>query len=83
MTVYVDTATNQFGCMKMCHMLSDTIQELHDMAHKLGLKRDWFQSASTLPHYDICQSKRKLALAYGAVEIDRNDVVALIRKYRS
>lgn len=81
MTVYVDAAQNPYGRMKMCHMMADSIEELHEMADKLGLKREWFQPEST-PHYDICQAKRKLAIENGAIEADRYKIVELIRKYR-
>jgi len=81
MAVYVDAGKNPFGRMVMCHMLADSLLELHEMADKLGLKRSWFQQTST-PHYDVCQSKRKAAVALGAKEIDRNQVVALIRYWR-
>jgi uncharacterized protein DUF4031 len=81
MSVYVDNQKNPYRGMLMCHMLADTLPELHDMAAKLGLKPEWFQNERT-PHYDICQTKRKLALELGAVEADRNKVVELIRKYR-
>lgn len=81
MSVYVDRGVNAYGRMKMCHMLADTLEELHAMADKLGLKREWFQSHST-PHYDVCQAKRRLAISFGAIECDRHKVVELIRKHR-
>ena len=81
MAVYVDNATNAFGRMKMSHMLADTESELHQMAESVGLRREWFQNHGT-PHYDLCQSKRRLAIETGAIEIDRRQVVALIRKLR-
>ena len=81
MPVYVDSQQNPFGRMKMCHMLADTVDELHAMADKIGIKRQWFQNHST-PHYDICQSKRAHAVQHGAIEVGRRETVALIRKHR-
>lgn len=81
MTVYVDKAKNKFGRMTMCHMLADSLDELHAMAEKIGLKREWFQPVST-PHYDLSMSKRSQAIKSGAVEIDNKKVVEIIRKYR-
>lgn len=81
MPVYVDGAANALGRMKMSHMLADTEDELHHMAQRIGLKREWFQNHGT-PHYDVCQAKRKQAVVCGAVEIGRRDLVALIRKLR-
>lgn len=81
MAVYVDKATNAFRHMKMSHMLADSENELHQMAAAVGLRREWFQNHGT-PHYDLCQSKKQLALAAGAIEVGRREVVALIRKLR-
>jgi hypothetical protein len=81
MTVYVDRALTRFGRMRMSHLLADTEQELHEMAQRVGLKREWFQNHGT-PHYDLCMSKRKLAIQAGAVEVDRKQMVALIRRLR-
>jgi Protein of unknown function (DUF4031) len=71
MAVYVDEARNPFGRMLMCHMLADTPAELHAMADRIGVKRKWFQRKASAPHYDICKSKRALAVAAGAVEAHR------------
>lgn len=83
MAVYVDHESNEYRGMKMCHMLADTLDELHAMADAIGLKRAWFQSHGSTPHYDICQAKRRLAIREGAVEIDRRQTVALIRSWRA
>jgi hypothetical protein len=82
MTIYVDKSRNSYGRMKMAHMLADALDELHAMADRLGLKREWFQNHGT-PHYDLCQSKREQAIRFGAVVVDRSRVVELIRHYRS
>ncbi len=81
MPVYVDGARNEFRGMQMCHMLADTVDELHAMADRIGLARKWFQAKST-PHYDLSQSKRKLAVEAGAKELDRKELVAVIRRLR-
>ncbi len=81
MSVYVDSGKWKLGRMKMAHMLADTPEELFDMADRLGLKREWFQSRS-VPHFDICQSKRVLAISYGAISISNHDMVAVIRRLR-
>lgn len=80
--VFVDTARTRYRGMIMCHMVADSVDELHVMAEKLGLKRSWFQTDSSLLHYDICQAKRKLALQLGAQEIDRRSLVEMIRRHR-
>jgi len=84
MAVYVDNATHRYGYMIMCHMIADTLEELHAMADKIGVKREWFQlKRLDMPHYDICRSKRKLAVKYGAKEVDSREIVRiLIKRYR-
>lgn len=79
MAVYVDKAENRFGRMLMCHMLADTVAELHQMADQIGLKRQWFQPLSR-PHYDLSKTKRAEAIAAGAVELDRHELVAMMKR---
>lgn len=75
MTVYVDNMRAQFGRMIMCHMAADTHDELHDMAKRIGVARKWFQG----DHYDICLSKRALAVKFGAKEIDMREIFRIAR----
>jgi hypothetical protein len=51
------------------HMLCTDLNELHEMAKQIGLRRSWFQDKG-YPHYDVTRSKRALAVAAGAVEIE-------------
>jgi Protein of unknown function (DUF4031) len=74
MTVYVDdmwtTPLGRFGRLKMSHMIAGTDDELHAMAATIGVARRWHQGAPQHDsHYDIAISKRRLAVAAGAVEI--------------
>lgn len=80
MAVYVDDMRAPFGNMVMCHMWADTREELFAMADRIGVQRRWFQRPSSvkLPgmdasweHFDIAQSKRALAIRFGAIETDR------------
>jgi hypothetical protein len=82
MAVYVDKQRNRFRGMIMCHMLADTEAELHDMADRLGSRREWYQKGASTPHYDIPLQRRGMALALGAIEIDRRETGALIRRIR-
>ncbi len=83
MTVYVDDMRAKFGRMIMCHMLADTDAELHAMAARIGVARRWHQKAGTPhSHYDICLSKRALAVKLGAIEIDRRGVSDIIKTKR-
>ena len=78
MSVYVDNGRARFGRMLMCHMLADTEKELHAMARKIGVARRWYQG----DHYDICQSKRTLAVSGGAKEITARQAVAVRAAFR-
>ncbi len=70
MSVYVDDMEAPFGRMVMCHMTADTTAELHRMADAIGVSRRWAQYPGTRrEHYDICLSKRKLAIRLGAVAV--------------
>lgn len=71
MTVYVDRARYPFRGYVMCHMVADSLDELHWMAEKIGMERRWFQRPpkASHPHYDISQDRRRLALALGAQEV--------------
>lgn len=72
----------------MCHMVSPDLDALHAMADRIRVQRKWFQNPRTMPkvsapHYDICQSKRALALTCGAVEVDRYQFVAMAAVVRN
>jgi len=82
MAVYVDRARHKFQRMIMCHMMADTLEELHDMAERIGMRREWFQPKSS-PHYDVCLMRREKAIELGAIEADRKTIVRLIRHYRA
>ena len=79
MTVYVDDAKNPYGRMKMSHMIADSLDELHRMATKIGIQLRHFQDKD-IPHYDVCQSKKKLAMQLGAVEVSSQELVRIARK---
>lgn len=82
MTVYVDKSIHDYGRMTMCHMLADTEQELHEMADKIGIQRKWYQANASTPHYDICKAKRMLSIQFGAKEVNRKQLVSIIRRLR-
>lgn len=83
MSVYVDTSANPFGRMVMCHMMADTPDELRNMANRIGVALRWFQGSASAPHFDIAKSKRELAVAAGAVELDRRAFVAMMKRVRA
>ena len=82
MAVYVDDMfrlkMGRFRRMKMSHMIADTDSELHAMADRIGLSRKWFQG----DHYDVCLSKRQLAVKNGAIEITLRQLAEKAKKQR-
>ncbi len=68
--------------MIMCHMIADTLDELHDMADLLGLRRNWFQPWSS-PHYDLTLFRREKAIELGAIILGRREFVKKLREIRS
>jgi hypothetical protein len=76
--VYVDNMEAGFGRMIMCHMIADTTEELMKMADKIGVQRKWIQDFGTYQeHFDICLSKRKKAIQFGAKEVPMRDLVRI------
>lgn len=83
MTIYVDElksypqraqpgAERYFGNGKQsCHLWTDgPIEELHQFAESIGMRRAWFQQHPTLPHYDLTPNRRRLAVRAGATEVN-------------
>ena len=78
----------KISCFKAgsCHLMTDaSLEELHALALRIGLRREWFQPG--LPpffdtaHYDLTPGRRAAALAVGAVFIPAREQVRL-RKMR-
>jgi hypothetical protein len=75
--VYVGNLEFGYGRMKMSHMVADTEKELHEMAAMIGIARKWFQNKKEdgIDHYDICKSKKQLAIKLGAVLMPDREIV--------
>lgn len=79
--VYVDDMEAPFSYMIMCHMVADTKKELLEMAEKIGVQKKWIQEEGTVyEHFDICKSKRELAVRAGAKEISMYDLALIFRR---
>jgi len=71
-----------------CHLYAypvtiANLEELHDLAWRIGLKRSWFQAKGSLPHYDLVPTKRSLAVANGAQEISTYGMLKHLKEHRS
>lgn len=84
MTVYVDRFIADYGKFWQGggHLLTSDLEELHALAARIGLRRSWFQD-ELFPHYDLTASRRRAAIAAGAVEIEPGDFPAdlLVRRH--
>lgn len=80
MSVYVDNAKNKYGRMLMCHMIADTTNELLDMAEIINVSVKWIQNpGEQREHFDICHSKRRLAVEHGAIELSTKELLKIIK----
>lgn len=81
--VYVDPLRN-WGWTHgpSCHLIADTLDELHAFAAKLGMRRAWFQEHGRYPHYDLAATRRERAVRLGAVELDARAFVEKARELR-
>jgi len=82
MSVYVDSAFLPFRRMLMSHLIADSRKELDEMADIIGVDRKWFQGCASMPHYDICKSKRLEAIEAGAILLDNRGMAKRMRKIR-
>lgn len=87
MAVYVDDLKvwpNAAGIFRAgsCHLAADTLEELHEFAAKIGLKKAWFQNHTRHPHYDLVKSRRDRAVQLGARVITGREMVLIWQRQR-
>ncbi len=76
MTLLIDDALWEWRGRRWCHLASDVgRQELHDIAHRLGLRRMGFQG----DHYDVPAELRDRAIALGAEPVPSRSLVRRVR----
>lgn len=83
MPVYVDEARISWRGKQWCHLVADTVDELHEFAARLGLRPEWFQRKTLYPHYDVTTSVRERALKLGAVAAHKEVVVTRAKGLRA
>lgn len=70
MTVYFDGV----------HLAGTDLDELHSIAQRHGLKREWFQDHSNFPHYDVFSSNIQASLLTDRVHlVTKRELVQFIR----
>ena len=83
MTTYVDDECISWRGKSWCHLVADSLDELHAFAAKLGLRRAWFQNTASYPHYDVTVAVRDRAISLGAVLADRRTMIERCRILRA
>jgi hypothetical protein len=79
--VYIDSFNAPYRRMQMCHMLADNTTELLLFAEAIGVNLKWVQYPGTRSeHFDICQSRKKIALALGAKEVTLHEMGEIMSK---
>lgn len=82
MAVYVDNARIEWQGKLWCHLVADSLSELHSFASTLGLRRTWFQKNASYPHYDVTVECRERALLLGAVAGARVQIISCAKKMK-
>lgn len=82
MAVYVDRACVEWRGHKWCHLLADSLAELHAFAARLGVRRASFQGHTKYPHYDLPEHLRTEALRLGAIAVGRREIIYAARRLR-
>lgn len=87
MSVYVDPllTVHRRGNWRWetsCHLMADTVVELHAFAAILGIEQRWFQNRVDFPHYDLHPDHRLLAIEAGAIALARREFVFKVRELR-
>ena len=83
MTVYIDNARIRHGNARVCHMMADTLPELHTLAKSIGLTAVHFQHNTSTPHYVVNVTKRNNAVKAGAKPLNsRESVLKAFTKMR-
>ena len=83
MAIYVDDERIHWKGKQWCHLVADSLTELHGFARQLGLRRSWFQGRSVYPHYDVTVSIRDKALALGASMGDRSTIITCAKQLKA
>lgn len=77
--VYVGRRRYKVGRMLLSHMIADSLEELHEMAKRIGVDKKHFQDKPGKPHYDVCQSKKELAIRFGAKLVDDREIISMLK----
>lgn len=66
-----------------CHLVADSIPNLHSFAQSIGLNKCWFQNKrkKNQPHYDVKGAMIDKAIKAGATQVDSRTIVEFLRQH--
>lgn len=90
MAIYTDPLAS-FGwrlagrTTRSCHLFTDELDltNLHVLAERIGMRREWLHDQPRAPHYDLIPERREAAIAAGAISVTRREAVAIWRARRA
>ncbi|MFC3901333.1 Protein of unknown function [Acinetobacter marinus] len=82
MTIYVDNMRIKYKGKEWCHLMADSLDELHEFALFLGLHRGWFHRSASYPHYDVTVEVRAKAIIHGALPAQRKTIIECGKKLK-
>jgi len=66
-----------------CHLVANTIPNLHSFAQSIGLNKCWYQNKrnKNQPHYDVKGAMIGKAINAGAKQVDSKTIVEFLRQH--
>ena len=80
MEILIDFPNSKNG---YCHLVADSIDNLHFFAQSIGLKRCWFENkkGKKRPHYDVKGEMIQKAINAGAKQVSSKEIIIFLNKY--
>ena len=78
MTVYRDSADWLRNGVQSGHMVSDNLDELHEIAAKLGLASRYWQPLCLTPHWQLPERLQAEAAALGVIYLERAEFTRMV-----
>lgn len=82
MAIYVDFVQIEYRGYRWCHMLADSLQELHEFAAFIEVDKRLFHRDASYPHYDVTVQMRENAIKNGALPADRKKIIECAKKLK-
>lgn len=82
MGIYVDNARIKWSGRVWCHLVADSLAELHAFAKPLANEACRYHRNAKHPHYDVTLRVRDLAIRLGAEEANRRKIIECARLLR-